>query len=95
MSQDALAEKLGSGRSTITKYENGERKIPDARKAKLAIILGCSPWEIMSEDIAPSSRESNVMKYFGMLSDSRKSRLETYLLDLLAAERAEDDKPQE
>lgn len=86
LSQEDLADALGSGRSTITKYEGGERKIPDARKARIAEILGCEPWELMAAEISPSEEEAELVKIFRGLDPERKQRLAATARDLRRAQ---------
>lgn len=47
MSQELLGEKLGSGRSTVTKLERGEIPLSDKWMTRIANVLGCSPIDLL------------------------------------------------
>jgi transcriptional regulator with XRE-family HTH domain len=87
LSQESLATAIGSGRSTIQKYEDGDRKISDEVKARLSKVLGCEPWELMAEDISPSDDEAELLKIYRDLDPERRMRLSALALDLQKAHR--------
>jgi len=51
LSRAALAERMGSGESTITKIELGERNLTAGMAIRAAPHLGCSPSDLEPEDV--------------------------------------------
>jgi transcriptional regulator with XRE-family HTH domain len=88
LSQEQLATALGSGRSTITKYESGEREIPDLRKGRMAEILGCAAWELLAPELSPNEDEAALLRMYRELDPERRDRLSAYLRDLRLAQRS-------
>lgn len=49
LSQQDLAEKVGTGRSQIVKLERGERRLTDGWMRRLARELGCRPADLIAD----------------------------------------------
>jgi len=78
LSQEQLAQKINSGRSTIQKYESGERGLSDDVKKKLSAALMCEPWELMEDSLAPEGRQAELLQlYKTLLPDEKRLLLET------------------
>lgn len=81
-SQDEVANKLGVFRSTISRYENGERKINGESLIKLAKLFNVTPEYILSTEeeetiISKDILEKNNMAFFGSddISDEDKKEI--------------------
>lgn len=81
-SQDEVANKLGVFRSTISRYENGERKINGENLIKLAKLFNVTPEYILSTEekdtiISKDILEKNNMAFFGSddISDEDKKEI--------------------
>lgn len=90
MSADTLAEKIGVSRSTVFRYENGFiEKIPMNNLVPIARALNTTIGYLMGWDDNPeiaeptpvirSGSETEAMRYFESLSESRKVEALNYL----------------
>ncbi len=59
-----LSEKLGLNKSTVSRYENGSRKIPMDDIAQFANILGVSPEFLLLEDDFEKSEDTLLAAHF-------------------------------
>lgn len=50
LSEDGLAEAVGTGRSTIVKLQKGKLPLSVQWAEKLAVPLACHPWELLPDE---------------------------------------------
>ncbi|PWC54253.1 helix-turn-helix transcriptional regulator [Azospirillum sp. A26] len=61
LSEDRLAEIVGTGRSTIVKLQNGTLPITVEWAEKLASALGCKPWDMLRDDKSEAEEALELM----------------------------------
>jgi len=52
LTQQALADALGTGKSTVVKLERGERPLSQSWLMRISPILDCSPSDLLDDDVA-------------------------------------------
>lgn len=78
MSQDNLAKKCGyTSRSSISKLEKGEFKLPSDKIVLLANALDTTPAYLMGweDDPSPKSTDEQLIELIDLLSDEQKASL--------------------
>jgi transcriptional regulator with XRE-family HTH domain len=94
LTQVKLAEILGVGQSSITRWLNGKQPIPNERLIELATILRFDPTEIRPElaryvrplaDLTLDERAIATARMVANLDEQSRTAVETYILFLSAA----------
>lgn len=52
MTQQALADALGTGKSTVVKLERGERPLSQDWLSRMSAVLDCYPSDLLDDDVA-------------------------------------------
>lgn len=76
LSQDALAEALGTGRSTVVKLEKGERELSIEWMERIAPKLNCKPWHLLPAEMTAEQREMAIRMRYRAMDDTQRAILE-------------------
>lgn len=78
ISQEQLADSLGTTQATVSKIENGQQRLNDVLIKKLVSLLGCSADELLFGFKSPAplnEREKKLLDYFRGCNDEGKDYL--------------------
>ena len=78
MTQEQLADSLGTTQATVCKIENGQQRLNDVLIKKLVSLLNCSADELLfglKTTVSLSEREKKLLDYFRGCSDEGKDYL--------------------
>ena len=73
LSEDKLAEAVGTGRSTIVKLQNGALPMTVEWAEKLAPALGCKPWDILRDDKSEADEALELMLRWRAVGENGKA----------------------
>lgn len=78
LSQEKLAERVGTSKAQISKLETSQRRLTDFWLFRLADALECAPWEILINEnnhppFAVNNREQKLLDAFRSLDENRKN----------------------
>lgn len=80
MTQEQLAEKVGTVKSTISMIETGDRGLSDKWARRLAPVLGTRPGMLL--DVDPNDMPSDILQIWAEISEGDKPQarlvLETF-----------------
>ena len=78
---DALAAKVGTTNQQISHLEMGKRRLTVEWLRRLALVLGCHPWALVSADacMARDDREQDLLDLFRTLDRERQDAVLGYL----------------
>lgn len=77
MTQQQLATAAGLSLSNIKKLEGGEVQLTEENMRRLALALGCEPWEVLEEAPLLSASGKQLLKVLEALDDERLQTLLT------------------
>lgn len=77
MTQQALADAIGSSKAVIGLLENGDRRLSDKWAAKIAPALGTRPGLLFDTD--PHEVDTDILEIWASIPENKKSDLRTML----------------
>jgi len=86
LSQEALADRLGTGRSTIVKLEHGTLRLKQDWMERLAKALHCKPYELLPDAPRVSSEEQELIDAYRRMAPGDRAVLRM-LVDRMSDEK--------
>ena len=77
LTQEALAEKIGTTKAVIGHIETGERGLSDKWLMKLAPVLGTSPGHLLEHD--PDDLPTDILDIWSQIPEAERERALTVL----------------
>lgn len=71
MTQEQLAERIGSSKGHVSLLERGLKGYSDTMLAALSAALVCQPWELLAID--PSNPQNEILKIWNHIPDERRA----------------------